>query len=161
MNDYPSPLTTPNPGATYNAQQAASHLGVSPAVVIAQIRRQRLPATYDGRRYSIKATDYSGAGDVQQADPVSTHPLDRLSCALGALADMVVAERSRTTTIPGFDPLRDDTQVAPVMTRVLAITVTAARHGLANIPFQNADRPLTIAQYAEHALVRCVAPIGQ
>jgi hypothetical protein len=152
VNDYPSPLTTPNPQTTYNAQQAASHLGVSPATVIAQIRRQRLPATYDGRKYSIKATDLPGAGDVQQADPVSTHPVDRLSCTLGALADIAVAERSRTTTIPGFDPLRDDAQVSPVMARVLAITVAAARHGLANIPLQNANRPLAIAQYAEHAL---------
>jgi hypothetical protein len=120
--------------------------------VTAQIRRQQLPATYDGRRYSIKAADLPHAGEVQLADPRSNHPMDRLCCTLGALADMVVAERSRTTTIPGFDPLRDDTQVAPVMARLLAITVVTARHTLTNIPLQDADRPLLIAQYSEHAL---------
>jgi len=152
LNGYPSPLSAPNPQTTYNARQAASHLGVSRARVAADIHGSRLPATYDGRRYSIKATDLSCVPEVQPADPASTHPLDRLSCTLGVLADMVVAERSRTTNIPGLDPLRDDAQVAPVMARVLAMTVAAARHALAHIPLRDADRPLTIAQYAERSL---------
>jgi len=152
LNGYPNPLSAPNPQATYNARQAASHLGVSRATVAADIRESRLPATYDGRRYSIKATDLPCITEVQPADPASTHPLDRLSCILGVMADMVVAERSRTTNIPGFDPLRDDAQVAPVMARVLAMTVAAARHALAHIPLQDADRPLTIAQYADRSL---------
>jgi len=152
LNGYPSPLSAPNPQATYNARQAASHLGVSRATVAANIRGARLPATYDGRRYSIKATDLSSITSVQPANPASTHPLDRLSCTLGVLADMVVTERSRTTNIPGLDPLRDDAQVAPVMARVLAMTVVAARHALAHIPLQDADRPLAIAQYADRSL---------
>ncbi|MBE3075441.1 MAG: hypothetical protein IMZ75_10945, partial [Actinobacteria bacterium] len=65
---------------------------------------------------------------------------------------MVVAERSRTTNIPGLDPLRDDAQVAPVMARVLAMTVVATRHALAHIPLQDADRPLAVARYAERSL---------
>jgi hypothetical protein len=152
LNEYPSPLSTPNPEATYNARQAASHLGVSHWTIVRDIRRSHLPATLDNGRYIIKAADLPGAGEVQPADSRSSHPVDRLSCTLGALADMVVAERSRTTTIPGFDPLRDDAQVAPVMVRVFAITVVAGRHALATIPLQDADRPLLIAQYAEHAL---------
>jgi len=152
LNGYPRPLSAPNPQVTYNARQAASHLGVSRATVAADIRGSRLPATYDGRRYSIKATDLSSITEVQPADPASTDPLDRLSCTLGVLADMVVAERSRSTNIPGLDPLRDDTQVAPVMARVLAMTFVAARHALAHIPLQDADRPLTIARYAERSL---------
>ncbi|MEO6144660.1 MAG: hypothetical protein ABIP19_11840 [Dermatophilaceae bacterium] len=32
------------------------------------------------------------------------------------------------------------------------MTIAAARHGLAHIPLQDADRPLAIARYAEHAL---------
>jgi excisionase family DNA binding protein len=152
VNGYPSPLATPGSETTYNARQAASHLGVSYGTIVSDIRRSRLPATYDGRTYSIKATDLSCAPDVQPADPASTHTLDRLSATLGALADMVVAERARTTTIPGFDPLRDDAQVTPVMARVLAMTLVAARHTLVNIPLREADRPLAIARYAEHAL---------
>jgi len=152
VNGYPSPMATPGSETTYNALQAASHLGVSHSRIVADIRRQRLPATFDGSRYSIKATDLSCGPDVQPADPASTHPLDRLSCTLGALADMVVAERSRATCTPGFDPLRDDRQVAPVMARVLAMTLVAARHTLVNIPLQEADRPLLIARYAARAL---------
>jgi excisionase family DNA binding protein len=152
LDDYPSPLAAPNPQTTYNAKQAASHLGVSHSTVVADIRGHRLPATFDGRRYSIKATDLPTAADVQLADPASTNALDQLTCTLGLLADMVVAERSRTTPTPGFDPLRDDTQVAPVVARVFAITIVAARHALAHIPLQDADRPLTIAQYAEHSM---------
>jgi hypothetical protein len=152
VNGFPNPLAAPDPEATYNARQVASHLGVARSTVAQEIRQSRLPATYDGRRYSIKAADLPCVTKVQPADPASTHPLDRLSCTLGVLADMVVAERSRTTGIPGFDPLRDDGQVAPVMSRVLAMTVAAGRHGLAHIPLQDADRPLAIARYAENAL---------
>jgi hypothetical protein len=57
LNDYPSPLAAPNPEATYNARQAANLLGVTHSTVTAQIRRSRLPATYDAARYSIKASD--------------------------------------------------------------------------------------------------------
>jgi hypothetical protein len=152
VNAYPSPLTTPGSETTYNAKQAAGHLGVSQSTIVNDIRRARLPATYDGRRYSIKATDLSPTPDFQPADPESTRTLDRLSCTLGVLADMVVAERSRPTSAPGLDPLRDDAQVAPVMARVLAMTVVAARHTLVNIPLPEADRPLLIAQYAARAL---------
>jgi excisionase family DNA binding protein len=152
LNGYPTPLAAPNPETTYNAKQAASHLGVSHSTVVAEIREHRLPATFDGRRYSIKATDLPTTADVQRADPASTNPLDQLTCTLGVLADMVVAERSRLTPTPGFDPLRDDTQVAPVVARVFAMTIVAARHALAHIPLQDADRPLVIAQYAEHSL---------
>ena len=45
LNGYPSPLSAPNQRMTYNARQAASHLGVSRATVAADIRRLRLPAT--------------------------------------------------------------------------------------------------------------------
>jgi hypothetical protein len=152
INGYPSPMATPGSEKTYNALQAASHLGVSHWRIVADIRRQRLPATFDGSRYSIKATDLSPVPQVQPADPASTQPLDRLSCTLGVLADLVVAERSRRTTIPGFDPLRDDAEVTPVMARVLAMTLVAARHTLVHIPLPEADRPLLIARYAEHAL---------
>jgi len=152
VNGYPSPLVTPGSETTFNARQAARHLGVKDWAILRDIRQSRLPATYDGSRYSIKATDLSCGPDVQPADPASTHTLDRLSCTLGALADMVVAERSRATYTPGFDPLRDDRQVAPVMARVLAMTLVAARHTLVNIPLQEADRPLLIARYAARAL---------
>jgi len=152
LNGYPSPLAAPNPQTTYNARQAANHLGVSHSTVVADIRESRLPATFDGRRYSIKATDLPTATDVAPADPTSTDPLDQLTCTLGLLADMVVTERSRTTPMPGFDPLRDDAMVAPVVARVFAMTIVAARDALAHIPLQDADRPLAIAQYAEHSL---------
>ncbi len=152
VNGYPSPLASPGAETTYNAKQAASHLGVSHSTIVDNIRRAQLPATYDGRRYSIKATDLSPTPRVQHADPASAHPLDRLTCTLGALADLVATERSRPAPTPGFDPLRDDTQVTPVMGRVLAVTLVAARHTLVNIPLQDADRPLAIARYAEQAL---------
>src|ERR1035437_10609868 len=152
VNGYPSPLVTPGSETTYNARQAARHLGVTDWAILRDIRQSRLPATYDGSRYSIKATDLSPGPDAQPANPASTHPLDRLSCTLGALADLVAAERPRATTIPGFDPLRDDRQVTPVMARVLAMALVAARHTLVNIPLQEADRPLLIARYAAPAL---------
>jgi excisionase family DNA binding protein len=154
LDGYPRPLAAPNPQTTYNAKQAASHLGVSHSTVVADIRESRLAATFDGRRYSIKAADLPTATDVRPADPASPDPLNRLTCTLGLLADMVVAERSRTAPTPGLDPLRDDAQVAPVVARVFAMTIVAARHALAHIPLQDADRPLAIAQYAEHSLGR-------
>jgi len=80
LDNYPSPLASPNPQTTYNAKQAANHLGVSHSTVVADIRESRLPATFDGRRYSIKATDLPTTADVQRADPASTNPLDQLTC---------------------------------------------------------------------------------
>ena len=94
INGYPSPMATPGSETTYNALQAANHLGVSHWRIVADIRRQRLPATFDGSRYSINATDLSPVPQVQPADPASTHPLDRLSCTLGVLADLVLTAAS-------------------------------------------------------------------
>jgi hypothetical protein len=152
LDDYPSPLAAPSPDTTFKARQVASHLGISRSAVVAEIRRSHLSATFDNGRYSIKAADLPSITGLRPADPASTHRLDRLSCTLGVLADLIVAERSRATNIPGFDPLRDDAQIAPVMARVLAITVVTARHAVAHIPLQHADRPLAIARYAEHSL---------
>jgi len=79
LDGLPRPLAAPNAQTTYNAKQAASHLGVSHSTVVADIRESRLPATFDGRRYSIKATDLPTATDVRPADPASTDPLDQLT----------------------------------------------------------------------------------
>jgi len=152
LSNYPCPLAAPTPDATYTARQTAAHLGLTRDTVVSEIRKGRLAATYQEGRYLIKAADLPSVTAVAPADPASGHPLDRLSATLGVLADLIVAERSRTTHIPGFDPLRDDAHVAPVMARVLAITAVAARHGLAHVRLEDADRPLAIARYAEHAL---------
>jgi hypothetical protein len=41
------------------------------------VHSTRLPATYNGRRYCIKATNLPCAGEVQPTDPRSNHPMDQ------------------------------------------------------------------------------------
>ena len=78
LDDYPRPLAAPNPEATFNARQVASHLGVSRATVAADIRGSRLPATFDGRRYSIKAGDLPSITGARPGPATSTSPRRQL-----------------------------------------------------------------------------------
>ena len=147
LQNYPTPLRPPVGATTYSTRQAAQFLGLPREGVLHRIHRGHLPATSDGRSYAIAATDLDRRTDLGPADPSDPHPLPRLSCTFGALADLLVADRDREVSM-----LHDDAQVAALMAHIIALTAVAARHTIGHCRVTDADRPLRVAQFSEHAV---------
>jgi excisionase family DNA binding protein len=147
LQSYPTPLRPPVGATTYSTRQAAQFLGLAREGVLHRIHQGDIPATTDGRSYGIAATDLDRRTDLGPADPTDPHPLPRLSCTFGALADLLVADRDREVSM-----LHDDVQVAALMAHVLTLTAVAARHTMGHCRVTDADRPLRMAQFAERAV---------
>jgi len=147
LQSYPTPLRPPVGTTIYSTRQAAQFLGLHREGVLHRIHRGDIPATTDGRSYGIAATDLDRRTDLGPADPTDPHPLPRLSCTFGALADLLVADRDREVSM-----LHDDVQVAALMAHVLTLTAVAARHTMGHCPVTDADRPLRVAQFTERAV---------
>ena len=90
------------------------------------------------------------------ADPTDPHPLARLSCTLGALADLV--DQTLPTTGQWLDRLDE---LAYVTRHITCIALVAARHTLGHGQLAGLDRPLRIAQYAEQVveLLQVIEPV--
>lgn len=147
LQSYPTPLRPPVGGTTYSTRQAAQLLGLPREGVLHRIHRGDIPATTDGRSYAIAATDLDRRTDLGPADPINPHPLPRLSCTFGALADLLVADRDREVSM-----LHDDAQVEALMAHIITLTAVAARHTIGHCLVTDADRPLRVAQFAERAV---------
>ena len=147
LQSYPTPLRPPVGTTIYSTRQAAQFLGLHREGILHRIHRGDIPATTDGRSYGIAATDLDRRTDLGPADPTDPHPLPRLSCTFGALADLLVADRDREVSM-----LHDDIQVAALMAHVLTLTAVAARHTMGHCPVTDADRPLRVAQFTERAV---------
>ena len=147
LQSYPTPLRPPVGTTIYSTRQAAQFLGLHREGILHRIHRGDIPATTDGRSYGIAATDLDRRTDLGPADPTDPHPLPRLSCTFGALADLLVADRDREVSM-----LHDDIQVVALMAHVLTLTAVAARHAMGHCPVADADRPLRVAQFTERAV---------
>ena len=147
LQTYPTPLRPPVGATTYSVRQAAQFLGLPREGVLYRIHRGDIPATSDGRSYGIAANDLDRRTELGPADPTDPHPLPRLSCTFGVLADLLVADRDRPVSA-----LHDDVHVAALMAHVLTLTAVTARHTLAHCPVTDADRPLRVAQFAERGI---------
>ncbi|WP_457256534.1 hypothetical protein [Pedococcus sp. P5_B7] len=138
IDQYPQPLTGPvrmphsEPQPTirdhFERQAAAS------------TRRQHLqsiptPAT-DG--HELPALDVETLPQI--TDP---HPMARLTCTFGALADLLHGHPGLDRTHDDIDGLTDTTR------RVLAIAALAAHHTMASVPLANTERPMTVGLHAE------------
>lgn len=76
----------------------------------------------------------------QITDP---HPMARLTCTFGALADLLHG-------YPGPDPIHDDIDgLTDTTRRVLALAALAAHHTMASVPLANTERPMTVGLHAE------------
>lgn len=144
--EYPAPLK-PMTGELLTPAEAARLLGVTPYAVRWRIESGHLPARRMDRDYRIVSDDLDNRPDLVPADPNDTHPLARVTVALGAMSDAVVGHRASR----GIG-LTDDTEIAAAMRQVLALTAVAARHTLGRCPIAEADRPLAVAQYATRAV---------
>ena len=146
FRSYPEPLRYPV-DTQLSAKEAAVLASRRPEYFRRKIQHGNLHAVRDGGAYLINTRDLDQNPDIAPADLSDPHPLARVSCVLGAMADLVVAEREAD---PGR--LMDDAQMAGTYIHILSLAHTAARHALTHGLVGDAGRPLAIAQYAERAI---------
>jgi len=143
---YPTPLR-PAPGETYSPAEAARLIGsntyrVTRDAIAGRIRGERVD-----RALHIPAEELDRRPDLTPAMASDTHPLARLTVAIGAASDVVAGHRETTGAA-----LTDDRQIAAAMRHVLSLAAVAARHTLHTGAAVDLDRPLLIAQHAERAV---------
>lgn len=85
--------------------------------------------------------------DLNLPSPTDPHPLDRLTCSLGALADMLVDASAQDLTLERGD-------LADATARVLAVAAVGARHALSVGSLEAGERRLAVGQWAERCLDR-------
>lgn len=146
FRSYPEPLRWAV-DTQLSAQEAAVLASRRPEYFRRKIQQGNLHAVRDGGAYLINTRDLDQNPDIAPADLSDPHPLARVSCVLGAMADLVVAEREAVR-----GRLMDDAQLAGTYIHILSLAHTAARHALAHGAVGDADRPLAIAQYAERSI---------
>lgn len=81
---------------------------------------------------------------VTLPDATDGRPVARITCALGALADLV--------DVPEYQQVPDTSGVAVNTAHVLASAAIVARHALACGPLTAGDRPLAVGKHVESAL---------
>lgn len=146
MRSYPQPLHAPA-GTTLTIEQAAPFLGYQPSAVRDLVRHGGLPARFEDGAYRIRSDDLPAEPDIHPAAPTDPHPLARVSCALGAMADLL--HESRTA---GDPVMTARGEIAGATIHVLSLAAVAARHTLSHGPLDDVVRPVLIARYAERAI---------
>lgn len=125
----------------------------SHAALVRLLNNYPRPAAPSRRRTSSPITTEATA----PADPASTHALDRLTVAFGALADLLAVARDRNRdSQPNGSTLHarlTDTQTRPVIVQVLAIAAVAGRLAARDFFPEDNHVPESLACYAEHGLV--------
>ncbi len=111
------------------------------------------PVVFHRRLRVVKSVDPSSSSvpDLDLPESTDGHPLARLTCALGAAADLLVDPKTDPWTSAPGDRLT-------ITARVLAIGVIGARHALATGDLSKTRRPLALAAWAENCLDRITGP---
>ena len=149
LRDYPTPLTPPADEPHYSAVEAARLTGRPARSIRREIAAGELPATRTGTGWQIPREALHLRSDVHPATADDPHPLARVACTLGALTDLLAADRDR----PDRPPL-DSTSATALARPVVALTLDIARHTLGHCEPDQAHRPLQVAQFATRALTR-------
>lgn len=146
IRSYPTPLRPPV-GLRLPTAQAAHYLGETRGAVRWDIRQGHLEAVKEDGVHLVDSADIDARPDIRPADPTDPHPLSRVACHLGALADLI--HEARTV---GPEILRGNGETAGAARHVLSLAAVAARHTLAHGKIKDALRPLLVGQYAERAI---------
>lgn len=134
LANYPSPL--------YSTAMSSPGFEAVKAAAENRVKTQR--------RLHIAGPDDEWRTSQSQAHPASPkdpHPLARLACTYGALADLL-----HTPLDQREDLLPDRGDHAALACRILATTAVAARWALLHGQLVDGDRPFAVGQYAEQAL---------
>ncbi|WP_157582317.1 hypothetical protein [Phycicoccus sp. Soil803] len=136
IDQYPQPLTGPVRMPRSESQPTTrDHFERQAA---ASTRRQHLLSVPSPAPDEPPALDVEGLPQI--TDP---HPMARLTCAFGALADLLHRHRVLDRIPDDIDGLTDASR------RVLAIAALAAHHTMASVPLANTQRPMTVGLHAE------------
>ena len=146
IRSYPTPLRPPV-DTQLTPAHAAHYLEVSRSGVRDAIRFGRLRSVKEGGVNLVDSRDIDTRPDIRPADPTDRHPLSRIACHLGALADLVHDARTA-----GPEILRGNGEIAGAARHVLSLAAVAARHTLAHGEIADAGRPLVVGQYAERVI---------
>lgn len=146
IRDYPRPLQPVDDRPDFSTSEAAHLLGTSDNAIRKRIHAGTLLAAPTGNGYRVPRSEVTASRDVAPASSGDQHAIARLSCALGALNDLLVLHRLH----PGAQELQTQS-VLFLATQTLSITEAAARRTLALCNPVAADRPLLIARYAATA----------
>ena len=146
IRSYPTPLRPPV-DTRMTPAHAARYLDVSRSGVRDAIRYRRLRAVKVGGVNLVDSSEIDTRPDIRPADPTDPHPLSRIACHLGALADLVHDARTA-----GPEVLRGNGEIAGAARHVLSLAAVAARHTLAHGEIEDAARPLMVGQYAERVI---------
>ena len=146
FRSYPEPLRHPV-NTQLSLQQAAALTGKTADYFRRRVQHGNLHVVRDAGVYLVNTRDLDTDPDVTPADLGDPHPLARIACTLGAAADLAVTERQVDQ-----GRLMDEAQLAGSYIHILSLAYAAARHALAYGAVVDADRPLAIAQYAEHSI---------
>jgi hypothetical protein len=139
IDQYPQPLTGPlRMPRSEPAPTTRDHFERQAAVSTVSTRRQHLQSI------PAPAPDEFLALDVEALPQITDpHPMSRLTCTFGALADLLHGH-------PGLDHINHDMDgLTDAARRVLAITALAAHHTMAFVPLANTERPMTVGLHAE------------
>lgn len=143
LHAYPDPLrprtAVHRPGQDLTAPDRPPEVGRRTA------QRGPLYAVPDGDSVRTAAPDPDP--QITPADLSDPHPVARLACTLGALADLLTIEQNSH-----HPAVLESTDIAGIYSHVLSLAYVAARHALIHGATADADRPLAIAQYAEAAV---------
>jgi len=131
---YPHPLRSPGGRSPERNDDSARELGKPSTQGVTLPRRGalRLVAAPDPRE------------SVTLPDATDGRPIARITCALGALADLV--------DVLEYQQVPDTSGVAVNTAHVLASAAIVARHTLACGPLAAGDRPLAVGNHVESAL---------
>jgi hypothetical protein len=146
FRSYPEPLRHPV-NTQLSLRQAAALTSKPEDFLRRRVQHGNLHVVRDVGINLVNTRDLDRDPDVTPADLGDPHPLARIACALGAAADLAVAERQVEQ-----GRLMDDAQLAGTYIHILSLAYSAARHALAYGAVAHADRPLAMAQFAEQSI---------
>lgn len=146
VRSYPQPLRFPV-NTQLRTRDVAAYLNASETAVFRRVHRGGLHAVKDGGEFRYPSASIDERPDIRPADPTDPHPLARISCALGAMADLIRDSRDHGPAV-----LHSDGEVAGAARHVLSLAAVAARHTIAHGPLDDAIRPVLIGRYAERLI---------
>lgn len=146
VRSYPKPLRFPV-NTQLRTRDVAAYLNASQTAVVRRVHRGGLHAVKDDGEFRYASSRIDEHPDIRPADPTDPHPLARISCALGAMADLIRDSRDHGPAV-----LQRDGEIAGAALHVLSLAAVAARHTIAHGPLHDAIRPVLIGRYAEHLI---------
>lgn len=146
IETYPVPLRPPA-GEQLTIAGASHYLDTSADAVARKVRRGQLHAVRVDGIDLIDTQEIDQRPDIRPADPSDAHPVAKLSCTLGAMADMVRHARDA-----GIDVLAEDGEVAGAALHVLSLTAVTARYTSRTGDLVDAVRPVLVGSYAERVM---------